>query len=148
MPDMSKCKDCKWFESIPLSPSRLPKRIGSCEKLDDLSLDLEKSSGVYVEYGDEALFVGENFGCIHFGRKTSLEDSIEELGLSELPLRALKSSGIKKVGDLVGRTPRELLVMRKVGEKSLQKIESQLQEYDLVERRGEDGCIHFERRGK
>jgi len=103
---------------------------------------------VYTEVGIDILEFGANFGCIHFQRKTSLEDSIEELGLSILPLRALKSSGIKKVGDLVGRTPRELLVIRKVGEKSLQKIESQLEEYDLVERQDEDGCIHFERRGK
>jgi len=91
--------------------------------------------------------VATNFSYIQMpDRKKSLEDSIEELGLSVLPLRALKSSGIKKVGDLVGKTVKELLVMRQVAEKSVQRIESQLQEYDLVERRDEDGHIHFERR--
>ena len=138
---MGRCKDCKWWENPSILSAIAV--IGRC-----LCPKVLKVVVMLPFHRHSELWVAVNFGCIHFRRKTSLEDMIEELVLSVLPLRALKSSGIKKVGDLVGRTPRELLVMRKVGEKSLQKIESQLQEYDLVERQDEDGCIHFERKGK
>lgn len=87
------------------------------------------------------------FRKIRKAREKLLKNSVEELGLPEQQLKALKSSGIKTVDDLVGKTARDLLVIRNFGEKSLQKIESQLGKYNLVQRQDEVG-YHFERRGK
>lgn len=63
--------------------------------------------------------------------KELLEQSVEELGLSSVPLKALKSSGIKKIGDLLGKTSKELLKIQNFGEKSLQKLEKKLAECGL-----------------
>ncbi len=63
--------------------------------------------------------------------KKLLEQSVEELGLSSGPLKALRSSGVKKIGDLVGKTSKELLKIQNFGEKSLQKLEKKLAEYGL-----------------
>jgi DNA-directed RNA polymerase subunit alpha len=65
------------------------------------------------------------------GEKKLLEQSVEELGLSSLPLKALKSSGIEKIGDLVGKTSKELLEVQNFGQKSLEKLEKKLAEYGL-----------------
>ncbi len=71
--------------------------------------------------------------------KELLERSIEELGLSSVPLRALKNSGVKKMGDLVGKTSKELLKIKNFGEKSLQKVEKKLADYGLGLAGGKSG---------
>ena len=60
-----------------------------------------------------------------------LEQSVEELRLPAVPLKALRSSGIKKISDLVGKTSKELLKIQNFGQKSLQKLEKELAEYGL-----------------
>ncbi len=60
-----------------------------------------------------------------------LEQSIEEIGLSGMPLRTLKTSGVEKTSDLLNRTTKDLLGMRNFGEKSLKKVQERLAEYDL-----------------
>ncbi len=65
------------------------------------------------------------------GEKKLLEQSVEELGLSSVLLKALKSSGIEKIGDLVRRSSKELLKIQNFGEKSLQKLEKELAECGL-----------------
>ncbi len=60
-----------------------------------------------------------------------LEQSIEEIGLSGMPLRTLKASGVKKTSDLLNRTSKDLLEMRNFGEKSLKKVQERLAECNL-----------------
>jgi len=60
-----------------------------------------------------------------------LEQSIEEIGLSGMPLRTLKTSGVKKTSDLLNRTSKDLLEMRNFGEKSLKKVQERLAECNL-----------------
>ena len=59
------------------------------------------------------------------------ECDIEEIGLPSLPLKALKSSGIEKIGDLLGKDAKSLLKLQNFGEKSLQKVEEKLKKYNL-----------------
>jgi DNA-directed RNA polymerase subunit alpha len=60
-----------------------------------------------------------------------LEQSIDEIGLSGMPLRTLKASGVEKTSDLLNKTTKDLLEMRNFGEKSLKKVQDRLAEYDL-----------------
>jgi len=60
-----------------------------------------------------------------------LKCNIEEIGLSSLPLKALKSLGIEKIRDLVGKNAKDLLKLQNFGERSLQKMEEKLKEYNL-----------------
>jgi len=60
-----------------------------------------------------------------------LQMSVDELGLPTLALNALKEVGIKTVGDLVKKEPKELLMIHNFGEKSLEKLEKKLLEYNL-----------------
>jgi len=60
-----------------------------------------------------------------------LKCDIEEIGLSSLPLKALKSLGIEKIRDLVGKNAKDLLKLQNFGERSLQKMEEKLKEYNL-----------------
>jgi DNA-directed RNA polymerase subunit alpha len=60
-----------------------------------------------------------------------LEQNIEEIKLSGTPLHALKASGIKKISDLLDKRTKDLLNLRNFGEKSLEKTEEKLAEYDL-----------------
>jgi len=69
--------------------------------------------------------------------KKLLEQSVEELGLSAVPVKALRSSGIKKIGDLVEKSSKELLKIQNFGEKSLQKLEKKLAECGLSLSEGE-----------
>jgi len=60
-----------------------------------------------------------------------LKQGIEKLEISAAPLNALKNSGIKRIGDLLKKSPHELLEIEKFGKKSLQKVEEKLAEYNL-----------------
>jgi len=60
-----------------------------------------------------------------------LEHGIEEIGLNSLPLNALRSSGIRKIKDLLKKRARELLEIENFGEKSLERIKEKLAEYNL-----------------
>ena len=60
-----------------------------------------------------------------------LKCDIEEIGLSSLPLKALKSLGIEKIRDLVDKNAKDLLKLQNFGERSLQKMEEKLKEYNL-----------------
>jgi len=60
-----------------------------------------------------------------------LEQGIEEIGLNSVPLKALKSYGIRKIGDLLKKTTRELLEIENFGDKSLEKVREKLAEHNL-----------------
>ncbi len=64
-------------------------------------------------------------------KKNFLEEKIEKIGISGLPLNALKAAGIEKVGDLLLKSPKELLKLQNFGKKSLEKIEEKLAKHNL-----------------
>ena len=64
-------------------------------------------------------------------KKNLLEEKIEKIGISGLPLNALKAAGIEKVGDLLSKSPKELLKLQNFGKKSLEKIEEKLAKHNL-----------------
>jgi DNA-directed RNA polymerase subunit alpha len=119
-----------------------PTRIGRKTSFDSLILEIftdgtvkpddavEEAARILAEYL-EFLVVKPPEGEKEEGEKKLLEKAVEELGLPSVPLKALKSSGIKKIGDLVGKNSKELLKIQNFGEKSLQKLEKKLTEYGL-----------------
>jgi len=60
-----------------------------------------------------------------------LQKSVEELEVSARSINALKSIGIKYIGDLVNKTEQELLQARNLGKKSLEEIKVALQKFGL-----------------
>jgi len=119
-----------------------PTRIGRKTSFDSLILEIftdgtvkpddavREAARILTEY--LGFFMAEPpKGEKEEGEKKLLEQAVEELGLPSIPLKALKSSGIKKIGDLVGKNSKELLKIQNFGEKSLQKLEKKLTEYGL-----------------
>lgn len=71
---MGKCKDCKGWKRYD-GPHSVSNKFGQCKKFDVNIFDLhsvsDKSDLVHLVF-EEALddvFIGPNFGCIHFERK-------------------------------------------------------------------------------
>ena len=119
-----------------------PARIGRKTSFDSLILEIFTDGTVKPDDAlrETARILSEYLGFFmakppkgekEEGEKKLLEQSVEELGLSSVPFKALKSSGIEKIGDLVGKTSKELLEIQNFGEKSLQKLEKKLAEYGL-----------------
>ncbi len=71
-------------------------------------------------------------------RNQLLDKSIEELGLSVRSFNCLKRAGIDTIGELVERTPEQMLQIRNLGEKSLEEVEESLEEHDLELSQEED----------
>ncbi|HLS88371.1 MAG TPA: DNA-directed RNA polymerase subunit alpha [Sphingobacteriaceae bacterium] len=59
-------------------------------------------------------------------RNRLLEMSIEELDLSVRSFNCLKRAGINSIGELVEKTPEEMLKVRNLGRKSLDEVEQKL----------------------
>ena len=60
-----------------------------------------------------------------------LQMGIDEIGLPTLALNALKGAGIERVGEVVNKGAKELLMINNFGEKSLEKLRKKLAEYNL-----------------
>lgn len=125
-----------------------PTRIGRKMSFDSLILEIFTDGTVKPDdaVGEAARILTEYLGFFmaeppkgekEESEKKLLEQSVEELGLSAVPLKALRSSGIKKIGDLVGKSSKELLKIQNFGEKSLQKLEKKLAECGLSLSEGE-----------
>lgn len=125
-----------------------PTRIGRKTSFDSLILEIATDGTVKPDdaVGEAARILTEYLGFFmaeppkgekEESEKKLLEQSVEELGLSAVPLKALRSSGIKKIGDLVGKSSKELLKIQNFGEKSLQKLEKKLAECGLSLSEGE-----------
>lgn len=85
MPEMGKCKDCEYYN--PRESLKIPMRVytegceqpkveilvdretGSCRKLNYLALCVQKHNAIYPQNSIEEMFVGNEFGCIHFERR-------------------------------------------------------------------------------
>ena len=125
-----------------------PARIGRKTSFDSLILEIFTDGTVKPDdaVGEAARILTEYLGFFMAeppkgekaeSEKKLLEQSVEELGLSAVPLKALRSSGIKKIGDLVEKSSKELLKIQNFGEKSLQKLEKKLAECGLSLSEGE-----------
>lgn len=61
------------------------------------------------------------------GKEKALEMTIEELDLSVRAFNCLKRAGVNTVGDLVNKSPDEMMKVRNLGKKSLEEVIAKLQ---------------------
>lgn len=61
------------------------------------------------------------------GKEKALEMTIEELDLSVRAFNCLKRAGVNSVGDLVNKSPEEMMKVRNLGKKSLEEVIAKLQ---------------------
>lgn len=64
--------------------------------------------------------------------------SIEELDLSVRSFNCLKRAGINTIGELIEKTPEDMLKVRNLGKKSLEEVEEKLAEFGLALKQAED----------
>jgi len=67
-----------------------------------------------------------------------LEMSIEELDLSVRSYNCLKRAGINTVGELVQKTPEDMMKVRNLGKKSLQEVQEKLAQFGLSLKESEE----------
>ncbi len=69
------------------------------------------------------------------GVNKELDKTIEELDLSVRAFNCLKRAGVNTVGDLINKSPDEMMKVRNLGKKSLEEVIAKLQEmgFDLME---------------
>ncbi len=67
-----------------------------------------------------------------------LDMSIEELELTIRSFNCLKRAGINTVGELVNKTPDDMMKVRNLGRKSLEEVHAKLKELGLSLRQGEE----------
>ena len=60
-------------------------------------------------------------------KEKALEMTIEELDLSVRAFNCLKRAGVNTVGDLVNKSPEEMMKVRNLGKKSLEEVIAKLQ---------------------
>ncbi len=61
------------------------------------------------------------------GKEKALEMTIEELDLSVRAFNCLKRAGVNTVGDLINKSPEEMMKVRNLGKKSLEEVISKLE---------------------
>ncbi len=61
------------------------------------------------------------------GKEKVLEMTIEELDLSVRAFNCLKRAGVNTVGDLISKSPEEMMKVRNLGKKSLEEVISKLE---------------------
>ena len=61
------------------------------------------------------------------GKDKVLEMTIEELDLSVLAFNCLKRAGVNSVGDLINKSPEEMMKVRNLGKKSLEEVIGKLE---------------------
>ena len=61
------------------------------------------------------------------GKEKVLEMTIEELDLSVRAFNCLKRAGVNTVGDLISKSPDEMMKVRNLGKKSLEEVISKLE---------------------
>ena len=72
------------------------------------------------------------------GAAKALEMTIEELDLSVRAFNCLKRAGVNTVGDLVNKSPEEMMKVRNLGKKSLEEVIAKLQSLGFDLSREED----------
>lgn len=121
-----------------------PARIGRKTSFDCLILEVftdgtvkpdeavKKAAKILIEYFTSFATLGRE-GIERKVEKGDefLEEEVGKIGLSPIPLGALKGLGINKVKDLTNVSSKELLKIQKFGKKSLEKVERELTKYNL-----------------
>lgn len=121
-----------------------PARIGRKTSFDSLILEVftdgtvkpdeavRKAAGILIEYFTSFVTLGRE-GIERKVEKGDefLEEELEKIGLSPIPIRALNGLGIRKIKDLTNISSKELLKIQKFGKKSLEKVERELTKYNL-----------------
>ncbi len=132
-------------------------RVGKITDFDKLTLEIwtngtirpEDASSLGAKIMSEHLnlFIGltEAAGNVEImvekeedNRNKLLELSIEELDLSVRSYNCLKRAGLNSVGELIEKTPEEMMKVRNLGRKSLEEVEAKLIEIGLSLRTPED----------
>jgi len=67
-----------------------------------------------------------------------LEMPIEELDLSVRSYNCLKRAGINTIGELIQKTPEDMMKIRNLGKKSLEEVQSKLESFNLSLKQSED----------
>ena len=65
------------------------------------------------------------------GKDKVLEMTIEELDLSVRAFNCLTRAGVNSVGDLINKSPEEMMKVRNLGKKSLEEVMSKLEALDF-----------------
>ncbi len=132
-------------------------QVGQMSNFDRLVLDVETNGAIEPAealssagktlreimglFADVAEGVGLELGEVAPQETGSpdLELPIEALDLSERPRNCLRRAQIKTVGELVQRTPDDLLNITNFGQKSLEEVQAKLDELGLSLAAGEGG---------
>lgn len=91
--------------------------IGLTEDVDDVEIMVEKEE-------DE--------------RDRLLEMNIEELDLSVRSFNCLKRAGINTIGELIEKTPEDMMKVRNLGKKSLEEVQEKLGQFGLALKESEE----------
>lgn len=87
---------------------------------------------LFIDLAEESVVVDEvwkgNDGEV---KEQILNKAIDELDFSVRSFNCLKRAGINTVGDLINKTPDEMMRVRNLGKKSLEEVIAKLDEYGL-----------------
>ena len=99
---------------------------------------LNRQLNHFVDLSDEAFSTEILEKKEDSGKEKALEMTIEELDLSVRAFNCLKRAGVNTVGDLVNKSPEEMMKVRNLGKKSLEEVIAKLQSLGFDLSRDED----------
>ena len=99
---------------------------------------LNRQLNHFVDLSDETLSTEILVTKEDTGAAKALEMTIEELDLSVRAFNCLKRAGVNTVGDLVNKSPEEMMKVRNLGKKSLEEVIAKLQSLGFDLSREED----------
>ena len=99
---------------------------------------LNRQLNHFVDLSDEAFSTEILEKKEDTGAAKALEMTIEELDLSVRAFNCLKRAGVNTVGDLVNKSPEEMMKVRNLGKKSLEEVIAKLQSLGFDLSREED----------
>ncbi len=105
--------------------------IGADEALSQAARILQEFTGIFILKGIEERKKEEL-------KEKFLQMNIDETNLPTLALNALKGAEIKTIEDVINKEPKELLMIHNFGEKSLEKLEKKLAEYNFSLKKGKE----------
>ncbi|MEG1686742.1 MAG: DNA-directed RNA polymerase subunit alpha [Angelakisella sp.] len=88
---------------------------------------LNRQLNHFVELSDEVSSTEITVKNEDTGKDKVLEMTIEELDLSVRAFNCLKRAGVNSVGDLINKSPEEMMKVRNLGKKSLEEVIAKLQ---------------------
>ena len=88
---------------------------------------LNRQLNHFVEHSDEVNATDIMDKKEESGKDKVLEMTIEELDLSVRAFNCLKRAGVNSVGDLINKSPEEMMKVRNLGKKSLEEVMGKLE---------------------